>query len=192
MDEKDLQISQLMEEKNRLLELLTKKEVEERASRVPANFVQISRASMRDIRSLSDRSSLALKVLMLLVEKMNRQNAIVISQKALCQLTGKSRQSIHKAISLLEKERWVKVLKVATANAYLINERVFWTSDTGKRKYALFSAMVVAAESEQKITAEEWDDIEAKQFPFLDTKNERVILGSDELPPPDQQDLELD
>lgn len=49
--------------------------------REPSDFVQISRKSMKEIRVLSDKNKLALKILMILAEKMNRQNAVVVSQK---------------------------------------------------------------------------------------------------------------
>ncbi|MGP1925051.1 MAG: HTH domain-containing protein [Arsenophonus sp. NEOnobi-MAG3] len=161
------EVTRLREEKSRLLDILAKKQVEERANKVAANFVQVSRTAMKEIRKLTDRSSLALKILMLLGERMNRQNGVVISQKALCQLLEVSRQSIHKAIKILEDERWVKILKIGTANAYIVNEKVFWCSDTKNRRYATFSANIITTEEEQDKTKEDWESLEIKHFPFM-------------------------
>lgn len=61
---------------------------------------------------------------MILAEKMNRQNAVVVSQKTLCQLVGKGRTSVYNAVKVLEDGRWLKTLKIGTANAYIVNERV--------------------------------------------------------------------
>lgn len=192
MNDKDKKIKQLLEEKSRLLDMLAESKKEKKEiTKSPANFVQLSRKAMSDIRNLADKSSLALKVLILLAEKMNKQNALVISQKALCQLMGKGRTAIYTAIKLLEKEQWIKTLKVGTANAYIVNERVFWSTDTQKRKYAVFSASIVTTECEQDMTAEEWDSIETKHFPFLDLKEDRPILTDENLPPPDQKDIDL-
>jgi len=185
------ELSELREQNRRLMDMLTQIEIEQRANKVPANFVQVSRSVMKDIRILADKNKYSLKILMLFGEKMNKQNGIVISQQALCQLLNVSRPTVHKALNLLEDERWIKTLKIGTANAYIVNEKVFWTADTQKRKYAVFSATVIVSEEEQNMSAEDWDAIEARHFPFIDTKDERPILGNDNLPPPDQQDIDL-
>lgn len=183
------QIRQLKDEKNKLIDIM-EKERSEKVKRSPADFVQVSRQSMKEIRMLADKNKLALKILMIIAEKMNRQNAIVISQKTLGELVGKGRTSVYNAVKTLEEGRWIKTLKIGTANAYIVNERVFWNDLTDKRRYAIFSATVIASEAEQELSAEDWDSIETKHFPFLGSKVP-VLIGNDELPPPDQSDLEL-
>jgi predicted DNA-binding transcriptional regulator AlpA len=185
------EIRQLRDEKNKLLDLISRKETEERLNKKSANFVQVSRSIMRDMRNLADCNKLALKILMLLGEKMNTQNAIVISQKTLCQLLGKGRTSVYNAIKYLEDEKWIKTLKIGTANAYVVNSQVFWTTDLKKQQYAMFSATVITAASEQEISPEDWNAIETKHFPFINTKNERPLLDDSDLPPPDQKDIDL-
>lgn len=191
-DKLEMQIRQLLDEKNKLLDLVARKEAEERLNKKSANFVQVSRTVMREIRQLADTNKLALKILMFFGEKMNKQNAIVISQKTLCQLMGKGRTTVYSAVKHLEDKKWIKVLKVGTANAYIVNSQVFWTTDVQKQQYAMFSATVITSASEQEITPEDWDAIETKTFPFVNLKdNERPILDDSELPPPDQNDLDL-
>lgn len=177
MDEHFLQheVIRLRDEKARLLDLLAKKEVEDRVNKISANFVQVSRSAMKEMRKLQERSGLSLKILMLLGEKINRQNSVVISQKALCQLLDVSRQSIHKAVRILEEERWIKILKIGTANAYVINEKVFWCSDTKNRRYATFSASIITTEEEQDKSKEDWESVEIKHFPFIKSKDEKYF-----------------
>lgn len=182
------QIAQLKDEKNKLVDLIEKERVEKK--RLPSDFVQLSRKAMKEIRILAEKNKLSLKILMILAEKMNRQNAVVVSQKTLCQLVGKGRTSVYNAVKVLEDGRWLKTLKIGTANAYIVNERVFWSDLTDKRRYAIFSANVIVSEEEQEISAEDWDAIETKHFPFLDSKTP-IIIGDDDLPPPDQSDLDL-
>ena len=182
------QIAQLKDEKNKLIDLIEKERVEKK--RLPSDFVQLSRKAMKEIRILAEKNKLSLKILMILAEKMNRQNAVVVSQKTLCQLVGKGRTSVYNAVKVLEDGRWLKTLKIGTANAYIVNERVFWSDLTDKRRYAIFSANVIVSEDEQEISAEDWDAIETKHFPFLDSKAP-IIIGDDDLPPPDQSDLDL-
>ncbi len=189
--EQDLlaQIKQLKDEKNKLIDLM-QKERTEKSKRHPADFVQVSRQSMKDIRVLADKNKLSLKILMIIAEKMNKQNAVVISQKTLCQIVGKGRTSVYNAVKVLEEGRWLKTLKIGTANAYIVNEKVFWSDLTDKRRYAIFSASVIVSEDEQELSAEDWDAIETKHFPFLGTKTP-ILIGNDELLPPDQTDLDL-
>lgn len=182
------QIARLKDEKNKLLDLIEKERSEKK--KLPSDFVQVSRRYMKDIRTLSEKNKLSLKILLILAEKMNRQNAVVVSQKTLCQLVGKGRTSVYNAVKILEDGKWLKTLKVGTANAYIMNERVFWSDQTDKRRYAIFSANVVVSEDEQEISAEKWDAIETRHFPFLDMKTP-IIIDDETLPPPDQTDLEL-
>ncbi|EAA1980876.1 plasmid replication initiation protein [Salmonella enterica subsp. enterica serovar Muenchen] len=191
-DKLEIEVRQLREEKNKLLDLMARKEAEEKVNKKSANFVQVSRTVMREIRQLADNNKLALKILMLFGEKMNKQNAIVISQKTLCQLMGKGRTTVYNAVKYLEDEKWIKVLKIGTANAYIVNSQVFWTTGLQKQRYAIFSATVITAATEQDMPPESWDSIETKNFPFVNLKDdERTVLDNIELPPPDQTDLEL-
>ncbi|WP_162505719.1 MarR family transcriptional regulator [Candidatus Arsenophonus triatominarum] len=175
------EVDRLRDEKAKLLDLLAKKEVEDRVNKISANFVQVSRSAMKEMRKLQDRSGLSLKILILLGEKMNRQNSIIISQKALCQLLEVSRQSIHKAVKILEQERWIKILKIGTANAYIVNEKVFWCSDTKNRRYATFSANIITTEAEQDKSKEDWESIEIKNFPFIKSKYEKYFSDNEDV-----------
>lgn len=191
-DTLEMEVRQLRDEKNKLLDLIARRDAEERVNKKSANFVQVSRTVMREIRLLADTNKLALKILMLFGEKMNKQNAIVISQKTLCQLMGKGRTTVFNAVKHLESEKWIKVLKIGSANAYIVNSRVFWTTDLKKQQFAYFTASVITSASEQDMTPENWDAIETKNFPFINLKDdERTVLDNQELPPPDQTDLEL-
>lgn len=156
------------------------------------NFLQIEKSTLRDLRRLIARSVPAAQVLILLGEKMNKSNAVVCSYKVLSEITGYSRTTLHNAIKLLESERWVQVVKIGTANAYIINSRVFW-QDTGfKKRHASFHASIIATESEQdEGYIENWEDVELRKFPIL-SKNEYVLIHpNDDLPIPDQQELDV-
>jgi len=152
-------------------------------------YVQVSREYMRDWRGLIRRNSLSAEILMFLMEKMtHRTNAVVCSYRVLMEMTGFSRSSVANSIKLLKDEHWIQAIKVGSATAYVVNERIAWRSSQESRKYAVFSAVVVAAASEQKAGFE--DAQELRQVAFIED-GERVVLGSDLLPPPDQQDLDL-
>ena len=157
------------------------------------NFLQIEKSTLRDLRRLTAQSVPAAQVLMLLGEKMNKANAVVCSYKVLSEITGYGRTTLHNAIKLLEGERWVQVVKVGSANAYIVNSRVFWQDTGAKKRHASFHATIMATESEQdEGYIENWDGVEMRQFPILNRKDgEQVTVPSSDLPPPDQKELEL-
>ncbi len=138
------------------------KEKEEMKNR---DFIQIYKKSIIFMRSLNKIDPNALPILLLLLEKMNRQNAVLISQKALSQITGKTRQTVNKAIKALKKGRYIQIIKVGTANVYVVNSEIAWTSSNNK-KYQAFSAQVVADIDEQ--VEENWKNIKLKQVPMYD------------------------
>ena len=152
----------------------------------PADFAMLTRGYIRDIRELSRRSPSAFQVFMLLTERMNKTNAIVISQSTLCQILNYGRTAIHNAIRLLESERWLQIVKIGTANGYVINSKVVWRDHSGKR-YASFYAEVVVSESDQGRPVEDWDNVELRHVPVLQAGEHPISTG--DLPPPDQAEL---
>jgi len=155
------------------------------------NFVQLSRTYMKNWRGLIRKSPLATEILMLLIEKMGRTtNAVVCSYKTLTELTGYSRASIATAIKTLKEDNWIEAVKIGSATAYCVNERVAWQAARNQRKYAIFSATIVASETEQESDFHKKKKEKLTHIPIL-SNEEIVSLGNESLPPPDQLDLEL-
>ena len=113
-------------------------------------------------------------------------NAVAISNTAFCKIIGKSRATVTRAIKHLADHNYVQIVKVGTTNTYVVNEQVAFAGSRGQRK-AVFSATVVAHECEQD---EGWEQVKLKAIPVI-CEDERPVIGCDDLPPPDQQDLEL-
>lgn len=146
---------------------LAEKEAAEERAKKNYNFLQIEQKTLKEFRRLTDQSPKALKLLFAMAEKMNRTNAIMASNATLAQITGISIPTVVRAIKLLKEENWIQVIRVGTANAYIINSTVFWKS-TGDLKQASFHAQIIASESEQLEPVENWDKVTLKHFPFLD------------------------
>jgi hypothetical protein len=153
------------------------------------DFVQVTRGYISDMRGLAKRSPLAHSMLWLLIERMNKTNAIVISQKAMAELLDAHKGSISRAAKLLADERWVQVVKIGTSNAYVVNSEVSWRANNrnGKR-YSVFNAEVIATESEQA-DMRAWESMELKHVPII-SKSEKPIAGNEDLPPPDQGEID--
>jgi DNA-binding XRE family transcriptional regulator len=85
-----------------------------------------------------------------LVNLMDNQNAVMVSQKTLSEFFGASRQTINSWTKWLEENSLIDIFKVGTANVYAVNAAII--SDqlvTQKQHFALFNARVVAEKSEQ-------------------------------------------
>ena len=106
-----------------------------------SDFLQVTRGYVKEMRELAKRSPAAHQVLWLLAERMNRTNAVVISQKTRGQILGYSRATLNRAVTLLKNECWVQVVTTGTSNAYIVNSKVLWRDHGGKR-YASFYAEV--------------------------------------------------
>ena len=157
------------------------------------NFVQVSRAYLKEWRGLTRKSAIASEILMYLVEHMGRTtNAVVCSYTTLMEITGVSRASVARAIKLLKDDRWVEAVKVGSATAYCVNANAFWQAGRNQKKYAIFQATVIASSTDQDSDFIEKSRQPLRHIPFVGERNERPIIGNDELPPPDQQDLNLD
>ncbi|MGZ7196466.1 hypothetical protein ACXWOC_09795, partial [Streptococcus pyogenes] len=87
-------------------------DAEKAAKRLPKNmdFVQVSRADLRAIADLGAKSSLALDLLMILAQTMDKQNAVMISFKAMQEILGKSRPTLDRAVRLLKDDNWIQVV----------------------------------------------------------------------------------
>jgi len=134
------------------------------------NFVQVYRDQLLQLRKLTHKNKTALSVLLLLVEKMNKQNSLIISQNTMIKILGKSRQTISKSINILKNEKFIDIVKVGSANAYIINANVFWQhSQIMKDKTAIFTATVFAVGEEQEEKYfENWEGVKLKSLPVLD------------------------
>ena len=153
---------QLHQRLNQALDLIQRMKAEADL-RKNINFVQISRNSMAELRRLQMQDQFAAYLLFLFAEKANKQNAIMMSIHTIVQITGKTKRTVLRAIKKLRDERWIQVIKVGTANAYVLNSVVFW-SDYAYRKYTTFGATIIASQDEQ---VENWDGVHLKHFPFV-------------------------
>lgn len=159
------------------------------------NFLQVEKRSIKEIRRLAKQSPAAHEILLLMAEKMNRENALMVSLTTLMELTGRSRPTVARALKVLKDELWVQVVKVGTANAYLINNSVFWQS-AGDKKHAHFRASIIASSADQDEDVDVMSKTKLKHFPFLDIRETaqnggQVLISNDDLPPPDQAEMDV-
>lgn len=184
--------NQLIQELDRKAREEAQKAEEERLKRLKHNqsFVQIEKKNLKAFRYLALENPTSVAVLFSLVENMNRENAVMISFSGLEKLTGYSRATISRAIKYLEDNNWIQIIKIGTANAYLINSGAFWQT-YGDKKVTSFRANILAFSDEQTKSLEKLEGVKLKQIPIL-MKNETVVLGTNEdEEPPTQEEMDL-
>jgi len=145
---------------------------------------------MTSFRRLIRKSAAAADLLVFLVENMNDTNAVVVSQKALAELMGCSTRSIRAYVKTLVEDKWIKVLKLGTANVYHVNRECFWQQARNQRFYSQLSATVIVSQSEQEQSLEELRKAEdVKRIPSRREAGEMILHDDEE--PPSQGEMDL-
>lgn len=158
-----------------------------------SNFVQVSREYLRDMRKLARKSPVSHEILYFLVEHMGRMtNAVVCSHKVLQEVTGVSQRTVARAVKILKDDNWIDAVKMGNSTAYCVNERAFWQAGRNQRKYAIFSATIIASETEQDSDYHEKAKHKLTHIPIVEERERISVDDTQTLPPPDQKDLDLD
>lgn len=173
-------IQSLRDANARLLTMLEEKD-RELNQKKNLDFVQLYKKELRQLRSLVKLNPTAAQILFVFVEKMNKQNAVIMSYKTLEQITKRTRQTCSKAVRDLREAKFINIIKVGNANAYVVNSNVFWSTDNAtKEKMAIFSATVVALGSEQEKDFEDWSNVKLKQIPIIYPGEQISLLDDSE------------
>lgn len=152
----------------------------------PGHFVQTDRSAHEAWMQLTIQAPKASAVLHLLANRVGEHNAVVASYPVLAEVSGLSVSTIRRAIATLIEGNWIEVRRLgpsSTVNAYVLNDRVVWTRARNDLRYSLFSATVLAAETEQ-----EDREVLEKQEPLrkLPRAGEQQLPSGAGLPPVSQ------
>jgi len=117
-----------------------------------------------------------------LMEKMNQTNAVMVSQKTLMKVLGAGRTSVHRTIQKLEHLQVIKIVKIGTANCYIINSDIAWKKNReSKEKFSIFNATLIADWDEQTIEYKSnWDTkLQPVPRPFIKEQQSINELGEE-------------
>lgn len=161
----------------------------------PGQWVQTERKAHESWAGLIARKPRAAELLHHLVANMGHQNAVVVSQKILAQIMGRSLRTVQYAIADLVAEKWVSVVKLngpGTVSAYVVNDRVAWGQPRDQLRLSVFSANVIADQSEQEPELLGSGDL--RRIPTLFPGERQLPSGPGEDPPhqPSIEGLEPD
>ena len=85
----------------------------------------------QELQKLAIRFPAAMGTLMYMVNRMSRSNALVVSQRAIAEDLGITRESVNRAVKHLVDHNFVQVIKAAGASVYVVNARVAWQETVG-------------------------------------------------------------
>lgn len=112
------------------------------------NFIQFYRPFIDEITRLAREQPRAFDLFMLITKHMDGMNSLCVSQQALTELLGFSRQTISKSTKYLKDNGWICVLKSGSSNVYIINPEVAWTSYDNQKQYCKFQSNILLSASE--------------------------------------------
>lgn len=119
-------------------------------------FVQLYKSSMRALATLALEEPAAHAVMYVLMERINKRNALIASHSTLARITGKSRSTITRALAVLRKRNYIQIVKAGNVSIIVVNKRIVWTTDTDLReRFSIFDAQVIVSEKEQDFVVEE-------------------------------------
>ena len=154
------------------------------AKNKPGQWVQTERKAHEAWASLIARKPRAAELLHHLVAQMGHQNAVVVPQKVLAKLMGRSIDTVQRALRDLEAERWIQIVKMngpGTVAAYVVNDRVAWGQPRDQLCLSVFSATVVADIEDQDTATLDHSDL--RKIPTLYPGEMQLPAGPGEDPP---------
>lgn len=141
------------------------------------HFVMTQRQGHLDWMRLGREFPAASVVLHLLVARMGKLNALVISHKLISKLSGYHRATVVKAVAELASRRWVQVLSLngtGSVCAFVVNDRIAWGQPRDELRLSIFSAQVVVDHADQDGVC--LDDSPLRTIPVL-FAGEHPVLG---------------
>ena len=153
----------------------------------PSTFgwLQVEKKVGQQLQKLAVKHPAAMGTLLYLINNMGRNNALAVSQAVIAEKIGIGRQAVSGAVKVLSDRKFIEIVKVGNLCVYRVNTRVAWQGNRGER-YAHFHADVIAVEKEQTEINE--DPLLSVPVPQSD---ERILIGNEEIDPPDQGELTL-
>ena len=173
------EIARLRDSNARLLTMIEERDAEKNQKK-NIDFVQLYKKELKQLRGLVKLNPTAAQILLVFVEKMNKQNAVIMSYKTLEQITKRTRQTCSKAMKDLREANFINIVKVGNVNAYVVNSNVFWSTDNqSKERFSVFTATVVACGSEQEQDFEDWSNVKLKSIPIIAVGEQISLFNED-------------
>jgi DNA-binding transcriptional ArsR family regulator len=137
----------------RLMELQDKEEEERKKQeelQKNANFIQLYRDHMPEMRWLMTNHQFASSVLFFILEHMDNRNALACSYSVFEDYFEKHKTTIYRNLKILEENGFIDILKMGTSNVYLVNQDLAWTDNKSSKKFAKYDGKILVSKKENK------------------------------------------
>lgn len=137
----------------RLLDLQEKDDQEKEqkeAEEKNTNFVQLYRDHMPEMRWLMANHAFPSSLLFFILEHMDNRNTLACSYEVFIDYFGKSRTTVYRAITLLQENGFLDILKIGTSNVYVVNDNLAWTDKKTYKKFAKYDGKILVSKKENK------------------------------------------
>lgn len=149
-------------------------ELEEKRLKKNSSFVQLTKSvGTSVINQAIAENAVSVQILMFFLENMNNQNAIMVSQKTLTEVLGKSRTTIYNALKYLDSNGIVATGKIGTANTYIVNPEVAWQNSHQAKKYVKFNGAILLGETENKELFEKFNKTKFASIPKIEAQKQK-------------------
>lgn len=155
----------------------------------PITWAQIQMDALEGLQDLTRRHSKAAELMLCLIRHMQPGSGgvVVVSRETMRELLGSSMPTVERALRVLINEGWVQRMRIGSAHALAINDRVAWVGPRGDLQHAVFSATVIASRREQDEMA--LAPPPAQQIPMIERGEVAIAVGPGR-EPPSQPELE--
>lgn len=123
-----------------------------KARKAPAGnkkFAQVYPQGWQTLRALSE-NAMALKVYTFIAEHCDHLNALVCSVDVMAEEFNVNERTIRRATKWLEDNRHIVIIKVGTANAYVLSPKDIWKNYDRYKGYCAFHAKTLASKAQNK------------------------------------------
>lgn len=120
--------------------------------RAPAKnppFTQVYPRGWDTLAGIADNPA-ALKVYAFLAKNCDHMNALVCPVEVLVEELGLSDKTVRRATKWLSDNNHVTIIKVGTANAYVLDPRAIWKNFDDHKRYCRFGATTLASKAQNK------------------------------------------
>jgi predicted urease superfamily metal-dependent hydrolase len=117
-----------------------------------ANFIQLYKDNIQLISQMAAERPAALRIFLWIAQLMDDKNALATSQTAISEALNLHRNTVTQAIAYLKEKKVMAILKTGSSHVYVLNNEIVWQDLSEAKKYALFTAKIYLAKSEQEIS----------------------------------------
>ena len=149
----------------------------------PITWAQIEMRAIEGLQELMRAAPKSAELMLCLIRHMQPGSGgiVVVSRETMRELLGCSMPTVARALRVLIEDGWVQRMRIGSAHALAINDRVAWVGARGEMQHAVFSATVIASRSEQDAIA--LAPPPKRQVPIIERGETVLPVGAGETPP---------